>query len=77
MSVNVLVSAWVFSGCLAQSKDMQIGGVRSTGDSRLTVGVNGRVDGCLSPYVGPCRPRPFKKGQSGIENGWTDDAVPL
>merc|ERR1712237_17615 len=50
-SLHVLhVSAWVlsgFSGFLPQSKDTLIG-VRLIGDSKLPVGVNVLVDGCLS-----------------------------
>ena len=53
-SLHVLpVYAWVlsgFSGFLPQSKDMQ-NGVRFIGDSKLTVGVNVRVNGCPSLYV--------------------------
>ena len=48
-SLHVLpVYAWVlsgFSGFLPQSKDLQ-NGVRFIGDSKLTVGVNVRVNDC-------------------------------
>ena len=63
-SLHVLfVSAWVFSwysGSLPQSKNMQIG-VRLFSYSKLLIGVNVSVDGCLSPYVRPamnCRDVP-------------------
>merc|ERR1712035_232177 len=53
-SLHVLpVSAWVlsgFSGFLPQSKDMH---VRLIGDSKLPVGVNVSVSGCLS-MCQPC-----------------------
>ncbi len=53
-SLHVLpVSAWVLSGYssfLPQSKDMQF---RLIGDSKLPVGVNVSVNGCLSLYVSP------------------------
>ena len=52
-SLHVLVLAWVFtgySGFLSQSKDMQ---VRFIVDSKLPVGVNVTVNGCLSLCVSP------------------------
>merc|ERR1712035_185044 len=53
-SLHVLpVPAWVlsgYSGFLPQSKDMH---VRLIGDSKLSVGVNVRVNGCSSLCVGP------------------------
>merc|ERR1712035_59525 len=55
-SLHVLpVSAWVlsgYSGFLPQSKDMQVGD-RLIGDSKLTVGVNVSMNGCLSLRVSP------------------------
>ena len=53
-SLHVLpVSAWVYSmysGFLPHPKNM-LSGDRLIGDSKLPVGVNVSVDGCLSVYV--------------------------
>merc|ERR1712035_272647 len=53
-SLHVLpVPAWVlsgYSGFLPQSKDMH---VRLIGNSKLSVGVNVRLNGCSSLCVGP------------------------
>ena len=54
--MNTRDAAWVrsgFSGFLPHPKNMQ-SGVRLIGDSKVPVGVNVSVDGCLSLYVRPC-----------------------
>ncbi len=48
----LLMSVCVPSDFLPQSQDMQ---VRLIGDSKLPVGVNVSVNGCLSLYVSPVR----------------------
>ena len=62
-----------FSGFLSQSKDMQ---VRFIVDSKLPVGVNVSVNGCLSLCVSPVivwRPVhgvPRLRPMSAVDNGW-------
>ena len=82
LSLHVLtVSVWIFSGYsgfLPQLREMQIG-VGSMGDSSLTVGVNVRVDGCLSlQVILPKDPSAWRLGKPGIKppTFWLEDALP-
>lgn len=57
-----VLPAWVFSryfGFLLQSKDMT---VRSTGHSKLSVGVNVSINGCLFLYICPVMNRQLVHG---------------